>query len=87
MKKIDKKKTKKINYSLIIPTYNAEKTIKYCLESVKKIYDKYNIEVIVCDNSSTDRTIEIIKKFPFKIIINKKKTNSRINKKQRSYEL
>ena len=50
MKKIDKKKTKKINYSLIIPTYNAEKTIKYCLESVKKIYDKYNIEVIVCDN-------------------------------------
>ena len=73
MKKIDKKKTKKINYSLIIPAYNAEKTIKYCLESVKKIYDKHNIEVIVCDNSSTDRTIEIIKKFPFKIIINKKK--------------
>lgn len=73
MKKIDKRKKRNINYSLIVPTYNAEKTIKYCLESLKKIHEKHNIEVIICDNSSTDRTIKIVKKFPFKIVINKTK--------------
>ena len=64
------------NYSLIIPTFNSEKTIEHCLNSVKKIYDENKIEIIVCDNLSSDRTLELVKKFPFKLIQNKKKQSA-----------
>ncbi len=64
------------NYSIIIPTYNSEKTIEQCLQSVIKIYDKNEIEVIICDNLSNDRTLELVKKFPFKLIENKKKQSA-----------
>lgn len=48
--------------SVIIPAYNAEKTLIKCLNSVLKQNYK-NYEVIVVDNSSTDKTKEIIKEF------------------------
>lgn len=45
--------------SIIIPTYNREKTIETAVRSVlNQNYD--NIEVIVVDDGSTDRTIEIL---------------------------
>ncbi len=48
--------------SVIIPVYNAEKTLRQCLNSVlDQNYNNY--EVIVVDNNSTDKTKEIIKKF------------------------
>ncbi len=60
-------------FSIIIATFNSESTIKECLQSIKK--QKYqNFEIIVIDNCSTDKTIEIIKKFNFikiKILIEK----------------
>ncbi len=46
--------------SIVILTYNGEKTINDCLDSVlKQTY--YNIELIVVDNVSTDGTIKMIK--------------------------
>ena len=48
--------------SLIIPTKNNEKTIKKCLKSCKAQSYK-NIEIIVIDNFSTDKTTQICKKF------------------------
>jgi glycosyltransferase involved in cell wall biosynthesis len=48
--------------SVVIPTYNSEKTLAQCLESVKKQTYK-NIEVIVFDKFSKDDTAEIAKKF------------------------
>lgn len=48
--------------SIIIPCYNAEKTIKRCLESV--ISQTYkNIEIVIINDGSTDKTDSIIKKY------------------------
>lgn len=48
--------------SVIIPAYNAERTILECLESVKKqTYSK--LEVIVVNDGSKDCTVDILNKF------------------------
>jgi GT2 family glycosyltransferase len=58
--------------SIIILNWNGEKYIKECLESVLKT-EYPNFEVIVVDNASTDRSKEIIKRYPqVKLIENKK---------------
>ena len=53
--------------SIIIPTYNSQKTLAKCLESIKnQTYE--NIEVIVVDSYSRDRTIKIAESFGVRII-------------------
>lgn len=48
-----------IKISVIIPTYNREKTINYCLNSA--INQSYPIhEIIVIDDCSTDKTCDIV---------------------------
>lgn len=47
--------------SVIIPTYNYDQFIKRAIESVLK-QDYKNIEVIICDDGSTDKTKLIIRK-------------------------
>ncbi len=47
---------KKITISVIIITFNEERCIKRCLNSIKKMAD----EIIVVDSCSTDRTKEIV---------------------------
>ncbi|MFH2138269.1 MAG: glycosyltransferase [Candidatus Omnitrophota bacterium] len=57
-----------IKVSLIITTKNAQQYIAGCLDSIK--YQNYNqseIEVIVVDNNSTDKTKEIASKYTDKI--------------------
>lgn len=50
--------------SLIIPTYNSEKKIKPALEASKKILKRKIIsEIIVVDDGSTDKTVQISKKY------------------------
>ena len=45
--------------SVCIPCYNAEKTIEKTILSVlNQTYS--NIEIIICDNKSTDHTVQII---------------------------
>jgi glycosyltransferase involved in cell wall biosynthesis len=54
--------------SIIIPTYNRENNLKYCLNSLTKQTFK-NFEVIVSDDGSTDNTKEIVNSFRDKLNI------------------
>ncbi len=48
--------------SIIIPTFNAELTLRSCLDSVcHQSYSSY--EVLLIDGNSTDRTLEIIEDY------------------------
>lgn len=49
---------KKIQFSVLILTYNEENNIARCLESVK-----FSNDIVVVDSFSTDRTIKIIDAF------------------------
>ena len=71
-----KNKKENYNYSIIIPCYNSEKTIKQCLKSVVNLDQKERIEIIVCDNNSTDSSLRIINDFPVKLIKNEKINNA-----------
>ncbi len=52
--------------SVVITTKNEEKNIENCLKSIR--YQTYkNIEIVVVDNNSTDKTKEIAKKYSRKI--------------------
>lgn len=50
--------------SVIIPTFNAEKYIGEALESIYTQTYKGETEIIVIDDGSSDRTAEIVNKFP-----------------------
>ena len=52
--------------SVIVPTKNSELFLEKCLTSIKNQSYK-NLEIIVIDNNSTDKTKEIAKKFTNKI--------------------
>lgn len=58
--------TRDFSVSIIIPAYNEEKEIRKTLESLTHLQKKSDIpvEIVVCDNNSTDNTISIIKEFP-----------------------
>ena len=51
-------KNAKIKYSIIIPAYNAEKTIKRAINSVTRNLQNY--EIIVVENGSTDNTTTVV---------------------------
>lgn len=52
---------KEIKISVIIPVYNTEKFLKRCIESVINQTLK-DIEIIIINDGSTDKSLEIIKK-------------------------
>jgi len=51
-----------VKISVVIPVYNREKTIRYCLDSV--LNQTYSpMEIIVVDDCSTDKTVQVIKSY------------------------
>jgi glycosyltransferase involved in cell wall biosynthesis len=48
--------------SIVIPTFNSERTLARCLESIKNQTYR-NVEIFVVDGGSKDRSIHISKKF------------------------
>lgn len=64
--------------SVALATFNEEDNIGDCLESVKDIAD----EIIIVDGSSTDKTIEIVKKFGAKVLVTNNPPIFHINKQK-----
>lgn len=53
--------------SVVIPTFNSEKSLEKCLSSIKEQTYR-NIEVIVVDSNSRDKTVKIADSFGAKIV-------------------
>lgn len=53
--------------SVVMAVYNEEDNIGRCLESIKDIAD----EIVVVDGNSTDKTVEIAKRYNAKVIFTK----------------
>jgi glycosyltransferase involved in cell wall biosynthesis len=51
----------KIKYSLVIPCYNEEKSLKVLIPQLLNIVDTCNIEFILVNNGSSDGTTELFK--------------------------
>lgn len=59
--------------SIVVIAYNEEKSIEFTLKSLlNQNYPKNKYEIIVVDDCSKDKTVEIAKEFPIKLIKHKK---------------
>lgn len=68
-----------MNISVVVVCFNEEKNIEPCIESlIKQDYPPENMEIIVSDGGSRDKTIEIIEK----LALNDKRIKLVIEKKQ-----
>lgn len=53
--------------SVVVCAYNEESTIEECLASLERC-DYPDLEVLVCNDGSTDRTLELARRFPFTVL-------------------
>lgn len=69
MNQIKRKNSIHPSVSVIIATYNSERTLAKALTSVKdQNYPKEKIEIIIADGGSTDKTLSIARKYTSQII-------------------
>jgi glycosyltransferase involved in cell wall biosynthesis len=54
--------------SIIIPTLNEAKNLKWLLPGIKKVMKNYAYEIIIVDKNSTDGTQEVAKRFGARLI-------------------
>lgn len=60
----------KKNISIIIPVYNEETSIAACLASLQSLQGSTlkSVEIVVVDDGSTDKTGEVVKQYPVKLL-------------------
>lgn len=63
MSNISNKEIIPVGISVIVPTYNAERTIHLLLTALATQETNYTYDVTVVDNSSTDNTVAIVSSF------------------------
>lgn len=67
--------------SVAMTTFNGEKYIEKQIESI--LNQSLSVdEIIICDDGSTDNTIELMKKYNVQIIQNKKNLGYKLNFKK-----
>jgi len=64
--------------SVVLAVFNEEKNLEDCLKSVKDIAQ----EIVIVDGSSTDKTVEIAKKFNARILVTDNPPIFHINKQK-----
>lgn len=67
---------RKIKLSVAIATFNEEKNLPACLDSVKGLAE----EMVVVDGTSTDKTVAVAKKYGAKVIVRENPPIFHINK-------
>lgn len=67
-----------MSLSLCLATHNEEANLAACLESVKGLVD----EMVIVDGSSTDKTVEIAKKYGARVVITENRSMFHINKQK-----
>ncbi len=64
--------------SIVLATFNEEKNLPECLDSVRDLAD----EIIIVDGSSTDKTVEVAREYGAKVIVTENLPNFHINKQK-----
>jgi glycosyltransferase involved in cell wall biosynthesis len=59
----------RMRISIVIPAYNEQDHLRACLEAIGRLSVK-PFEVIVVNNNSTDKTVQLAEQFPFVSVIN-----------------
>lgn len=62
---------KTLTLTIVIPVYNEQGYLKACLDSIASQTVK-PLEVILVDNNSTDKSVQIARKYPFVKVISEK---------------
>ena len=52
-----------MEFSIHLMTYNCEKFVSQCLQSIVEQKTNFPFEIVIGDDASTDKTIEIIKSY------------------------
>ncbi len=65
----------KLEFTFILPCYNEERTLAFCIKEIKEYIKKKNIsaEILVVDNNSTDNSKVIAKQNGARVVICKEK--------------
>jgi glycosyltransferase involved in cell wall biosynthesis len=65
----------KEDVTIILPCLNEEKTLLKCVKQIKTVLNKNkcNYKILVCDNGSTDKSIEICQKNNIEYLVENKK--------------
>jgi glycosyltransferase involved in cell wall biosynthesis len=61
--------------SAVMPCLNEEKTLGLCIEKIRRVFDELGIagEVVVADNGSTDRSIEVAESHGARVVHERRK--------------
>lgn len=69
---------KKSTLSVVLATFNEEKYLTACLDSIKDIAD----EIVIVDGTSSDKTVDIAKKFGARVLVKDNPPMFHINKQK-----
>ena len=51
----------KVKVSFVLICYNEKDEVLNCIKSIKRLKTKHSYEIFLCDNASTDETLEEVK--------------------------
>ena len=64
--------------SVVVGIRNEERYIEECIDSLLNLdYPKDSYEIIIVDGMSTDKTKDIVQKYPVRFFLNKRKKFTR----------